>query len=139
MATQFITSRPYSDQRFKDRLDQIENFRSDHDGRIDGWSANKTFQPDDLAIFYFALPLMTIEAVAIVDSDPYVEEINSWADFSNPIFADSADGIDNLELINGKQLLKMINADPQIPTRKQFQNDQDSDSTSQSQLKSPSR
>jgi len=52
----FITYRPYSDKRFKEDLDRYEDFLEAglEEGRIDGWSARKTFEPGDLAIFYFA-------------------------------------------------------------------------------------
>lgn len=91
MNTHFITSRPYSDKMYKDDLDRYEIFLdAGKRGRIDGWSARKTFEPGDLAIFYFAQPLMTIVAVTVVDSDPYIVEIDSWADFSNAVFCDFA-------------------------------------------------
>lgn len=89
MNIHFITTRPYSDKKNKDDLDRLDHFLYEaQQGQIDGWSARKTFEPGDLAIFYFAQPKMTLEAVAYVDSDPYVEEIDSWADFSNPVFCD---------------------------------------------------
>jgi HJR/Mrr/RecB family endonuclease len=93
MQIHFVTSRPYSDKQNKDFLDRIDEFSDrylEDGGKIYGWSARKNYQPGDLAIFYFAQPLMTIEAVAYVDSDPYVNESGRPADISNPVFCDYA-------------------------------------------------
>jgi hypothetical protein len=85
----FITYRPYSDKNNKDKLDRHEDFLSwKRYGRIEGWSARKTFQPGDLVIFYFAQPLMTNAAVAVVDTDPYYIELDYPTDFSNLVFCD---------------------------------------------------
>jgi hypothetical protein len=86
----FITYRPYTNDRKKDKLDRYKHFLSNNKGRIEEWSARKTFAPGDLAFFYFGQPLMTLAAVAYVDSDPYVKEMGRWADFSNPVFCDYA-------------------------------------------------
>jgi len=91
MNCHFITTRPYRDKTHKEDLDRYEDFLYfAKNGRLDGWSANKNFQPGDLVFFYFALPLMTIEAVALVDTEPYIDERGKAADISNPIFCDFA-------------------------------------------------
>ncbi len=43
MDIHFITTRPYSDKRYKEDLDRYEDFRMyGKQGRIDGWSARRT-------------------------------------------------------------------------------------------------
>jgi hypothetical protein len=55
---------------------------------LEGWSANKSFAPGDLAIFYMTRPLASLVGVGVVDSDPYVIERDRKADFSNRIYCD---------------------------------------------------
>jgi len=89
MATHFITYRPNSDRKEPDVLDRYNDFLSWKDlGYLEGWSARKTFQPGDLAIFYMASPLNSIAGLGTVDSDPYYEEVDDPADYKNPVYCD---------------------------------------------------
>ena len=89
MTTHFVTYRPSRDKSKPDVLDRYDDFLSwKPEGRIETWSARKTFQPGDLAIFYMSSPLMSIVGLGLVDSEPYYEEIDNPADFNNPVFCD---------------------------------------------------
>jgi hypothetical protein len=91
MTTHFITYRPNIDRTKPEVLDRYDDFLSwKKSGRIEGWSARKTFKPSDFAIFYMASPLMSIVALGVVDSDPYYDEneLGDPADFKNPVSCD---------------------------------------------------
>ncbi len=55
----------------KDRYADFLSWLSE--GRVNGWSATKSFKPGDLVLFYFANPLESIAAVGIVESEPWEE------------------------------------------------------------------
>jgi HJR/Mrr/RecB family endonuclease len=91
MITHFITYRPNKDRAKLDTLDRYEDFMTWKElGRIEQWSARKTFQPGDFAIFYMAAPLMSIVALGVIDSEPYYDEkqMGDPDDFKNPVFCD---------------------------------------------------
>lgn len=89
MAIQFITYRPNINRSKPDVLDRYDEFLSWKDeGRIEGWSARKTFRPGDLAVFYMGGIVSAIVGLGLVDSEPYYEEVNDPADFKNPVSCD---------------------------------------------------
>jgi hypothetical protein len=91
MTTHFITYRPNMDRTKPEIFDRYDDFLSwKKSGRIEGWSARKTFKPGDFVIFYMASPLMSIVALGVVDSEPYYDEneLGAPADFKNPVFCD---------------------------------------------------
>jgi len=89
MTTHFVTYRPSKNRSKPDVLNRYDDFFTwKAEGRIEKWSARKTFQPGDLAVFYMSSPLMSIVGLGLVDSEPYYEEIDNPADFKNPVFCD---------------------------------------------------
>jgi len=56
-------------------IDRIKDFISwGKTGRVEGWSATKSFKPGDLVFFYFGSPAKSIIALGKVESEPYTEQ-----------------------------------------------------------------
>ena len=56
-------------------------------GWVDGWTANKSFSPDDFILFYFGAPIQSIVAVGVVSSESWGEEgIFDWTEKDREIF-----------------------------------------------------
>lgn len=89
MATHFVTYRPFRDELKPDFLDRYDDFLSwKEEGAVEGWSARKTFQSGDVAIFYLTAPLMAIVGLGLVDNEPYYDETILRVGFKNAVYCD---------------------------------------------------